>query len=162
MFALVGLFVFALVGLNIWAIVDVARQPDHAWKAIKQDRTLWLVLTLLAGLPCSIAYLVAVRPRLEAVPTMMALPGWYPDPMVPGVMRYHDGTEWTAHAMRMLPPAQPYPPQAPYPPQPYPPQAPYPPQPYGAPQAPPPQVPYPHAHPPYPPPPSGWRPPGAG
>ena len=120
MFAFVGLFVFALVGLNIWAIVDVARQPDHAWKAIKQDRTLWLVLTLLAGLPCSIAYLVAIRPRLDAVPAMVALPGWYPDPMMPGVMRFHDGTSWTAHAMNMLPPAQPYPPQ-PYPQQAYPP-----------------------------------------
>lgn len=120
MLALVGLFVIALVGLNIWTIVDVARQPDHAWKAIGQERTLWLVLTLLAGLPCAIAYLVAVRPRLDAVPAMIALPGWYPDPMLPHVMRYHDGTQWTAHAMPMLPPA---PPQ--YPP-PYPAQPPYP------------------------------------
>jgi hypothetical protein len=118
--AFVGLFVLALVGLNIWAIVDVARQPEHAWKAIKQDRTLWLVLTLLAGLPCSIAYLVAIRPKLDAVPAMLALPGWYPDPAMPGVMRYHDGTGWTAHAMPMLPPAQPPYPYAhpPYPPPP--------------------------------------------
>lgn len=147
MVAFVGLFVLALVGLNIWAIVDVARQPEHAWKAIKQDRTLWLVLTLLAGLPCSIAYLVAIRPKLDAIPAMLALPGWYPDPTMPSVMRYHDGTGWTAHAVPMLPPAQPPYPQPPYSQQPYPPQAPYPP--------------YPHAHPPYPPPPPsppGWPP----
>ena len=141
MIAFFGLFVLALVGLNIWAIVDVARQPEHAWKAIRQDRTLWLVLTLLAGLPCAIAYLVAIRPKLDAVPPVLALPGWYPDPAMPGVMRYHDGTGWTAHAMPMLPPAQP-----PYPP--YPPSQP--PYPHAHP-------PYPHAHPPYPP----YPPPGS-
>ena len=45
MLGAVMLLVFALVGVNIWAIVDVARRPEHQWKAIKQDRTLWLVLT---------------------------------------------------------------------------------------------------------------------
>lgn len=99
---------FALLGLNIWAIVDVARRNEHAFKAIKSDKTMWLVLVLLVGLPAAIAYLAAVRPRLESPPPQLALPGWYPDPSAPGYVRYHDGASWTAAITPMLPPAQPH------------------------------------------------------
>lgn len=108
MFGLAFIFVFALLGLNIWAIVDVARRNDQQFKAIRSDKTMWLVLVLLAGLPAAIAYLAAVRPRLESPPPQLALPGWYPDPSAPGYLRYHDGASWTAALAPMLPPAQPH------------------------------------------------------
>jgi hypothetical protein len=150
MFGAVMLLVFALLGVNIWAIVDVARRPEHQWKAIKQDRTLWLVLTLLAGLPCSIAYLVAIRPKLDAIPTQLALPGWYPDPALPGYVRWHDGTEWTAHAMPMLPPAPGWGPPQHHAPQHHAPQhhapQPYPPGPWPQPDAAPPPPGWPPRH----------------
>jgi hypothetical protein len=124
LFGLAFIFVFALLGLNIWAIVDVARRNEHDFKAIKSDKTMWLVLVLLAGLPAAIAYLAAVRPRLESPPPQVALPGWYPDPSAPGYVRYHDGASWTAAITPMLPPAQHH-----YPPQAYPPAPPAPPYP---------------------------------
>jgi len=28
-------------------------------------------------------------------------PGWYPDPSNPGIIRWHDGTAWTAMVQRV-------------------------------------------------------------
>ncbi|QPE04982.1 DUF2510 domain-containing protein [Microbacterium schleiferi] len=33
--------------------------------------------------------------------------GWYPDPMAPGILRFWDGTAWTAHTSAPTPAAQP-------------------------------------------------------
>jgi len=109
-FGFFALFLLAAVGVNVFAIVDVARRSDRDFKAVGSEKTMWLVLALLMGLPAAIAYLVAVRPRLEAAPPLpLALPGWYPDPAFPSYLRYHDGFQWTAHTAPMLPAAPMYP-----------------------------------------------------
>lgn len=124
-FGLLALTLLAVAGVNIFAIVDVARRSDREFKAVGSEKTTWLLLVLLAGIPAAIAYLAAVRPRLEAAPPVpLALPGWYPDPALPNYLRYHDGVQWTVHLAPMLPSAPPQP--SPYPPQP-PPQPPGPP-----------------------------------
>ncbi len=108
LFGLIALFVLAAAGVNIFAIVDVARRSDREFKAVGSEKTMWLILVLLAGIPAAIAYLAAVRPRLESAPPVpLALPGWYPDPAVPNCLRYHDGVQWTAHIAPMLPSAPP-------------------------------------------------------
>ena len=47
-------------------------------------------------------------------------PGWYPDPGNPGILRWFDGGQWTAHLQQPAPP--PPPSHQPPPPQPPPPQ----------------------------------------
>ncbi len=115
MLGLLALSVLAAIGVNIFAIVDVARRSDREFKAVGSEKTMWLVLVLLAGIPAAIAYLAAVRPRLVAAPPVpLALPGWYPDPAMPSYLRYHDGVQWTGHVAPMLPAALPSaPPQPP-------------------------------------------------
>jgi Protein of unknown function (DUF2510)/Phospholipase_D-nuclease N-terminal len=105
---LLALSVLAAIGVTIFAVVDVARRSDREFKAVGSEKTMWLVLVLLAGIPAAIAYLAAVRPRLEGAPPVpLALPGWYPDPAMPSYLRYHDGVQWTGHVAPMLPSAPP-------------------------------------------------------
>ncbi len=99
--------VFGAIGLWGWSIVDVLNRPAHEWKAIGQERTLWLLVILFVGLPGSIGYLLAIRPKLAriaelgpaaAYPMLTAAPpGWYLDPQGSQMMRWFDGHQWTAN-----------------------------------------------------------------
>ncbi len=114
MLGLLALSVLAAIGVNIFAIVDVARRSDREFKAVGSEKTMWLLLVLLAGIPAAIAYIAAVSPRLVAAPPVpLALPGWYPDPALANYLRYHDGVQWTVHVTPMLPSAPPQPPAPP-------------------------------------------------
>lgn len=105
-------FVFGMVGLWGWSLVDLLGRPEHQWKAIDQDRTLWVLAILFLGLPGSIGYLAFVRPKLSrvgALPPMPAYPmlnaapppGWYPDPRGMPMMRWFDGRQWTSQTAPM-------------------------------------------------------------
>ena len=65
-------WILELIGpiLSIIAIVDVVRRPDWAWQASGQNKTLWLVLTIVGIFLCGIVlgpvYLLAIRPKLAA------------------------------------------------------------------------------------------------
>ena len=41
--------------------------------------------------------LAALAQSAMYAPLVNTPPAWYPDPQIPGVLRYHDGTGWTAH-----------------------------------------------------------------
>ncbi len=85
------------VALPAWALIDLLQWSEGQWQRAQHDRLLWAALILLTWLPGTIAYAVAVRPRL-ALPRPRqrhASPGWYPDPRRAGHHRYHDGQAWT-------------------------------------------------------------------
>lgn len=67
-FILVG-FVFAIActGFWIWMLVDAAKAPEHAWEAIGQNKTLWIVLAVVLGFIISLLHFFWLRPKLKAV-----------------------------------------------------------------------------------------------
>jgi hypothetical protein len=93
--------VFGLIGLQVWGIVDIARRPEHEWRMVGQEKTLWLLIVLMVGLPGVIAYAAIARPKFEGMRALAGPPGWYPDPMAPGFVRYFDGRTWTQHVAPM-------------------------------------------------------------
>jgi hypothetical protein len=60
------------LGLTVWALLDAAHRPEWAWALTGRRRVVWLAailfgaLTLLVGLVVSCAYLMRVRPEIEA------------------------------------------------------------------------------------------------
>lgn len=105
-------FVCSMLGLWGWSVADLLRRPEHQWKAIGQDRVLWILAVLILGIWGTIGYLAFVRPKLlrvSALPPMPAMPmlnaappaGWYPDPQGMPVVRWFDGRQWTPQTAPM-------------------------------------------------------------
>lgn len=107
--------ILGMIVFSVWGLVDVIRRPDHEWKAIGQEKILWLLGILFVGLPAVIAYFVLARPKLERMHALAGPPGWYPDPGAHGYVRYWDGTQWTQHVSPVGPVALgPAPPGGPF------------------------------------------------
>ncbi len=82
-------FVFGSLGAWIWGLVDILGRSTEHWKAIGQDRTLWLLVLFFVGLP-------GAQHRRGG-----AAPGWYPDPSRQPFLRWFDGRQWTAQTAPM-------------------------------------------------------------
>jgi hypothetical protein len=95
------------------ALVEVARIPDHQYRAAGTEKVVWVLVVALVGIIGALVWLFSTRNRvLAAAGFLPPLPaGWYPDATSGGV-RWWDGRRWTdAHQ-----PPPPPPPMAPAPP----------------------------------------------
>jgi len=111
-----GLLVLVFFLFSLWGTIDAARRPGAIWDRTRQSKALWIILQLGGffvgiGFVFTIAYIIAVRPKLKVAPKGYAPgaymappplgqplqgppPGWYPDPA--GAIRWWDGTQWSA------------------------------------------------------------------
>ncbi len=62
LFVLIGLVAF---GLWVWGLVDALAKPDAVWQSAGQNKILWVVVIVLAGVIGAVIYLVVARPQLE-------------------------------------------------------------------------------------------------
>jgi hypothetical protein len=57
--------------IPVLGAVDAALKPDPAWAAAGQNKLVWVILQiagafLLLGLPITLVYLIAIRPKVKA------------------------------------------------------------------------------------------------
>jgi hypothetical protein len=87
-----------LAGIVYWivALVEVARIPDHQYRAAGTEKVVWVLIVALVGVIGALIWLFSTRNRvLAAAGWLPALPaGWYPDATSGGV-RWWDGQRWT-------------------------------------------------------------------
>lgn len=81
-----------LVGL--WVLCGIASGMIASHKGLSFGAFFFIGL-LLGVIGLIIA--AAAKGRAPAMAAPVAAAGWYPDPQMPGVVRYHDGYQWTQH-----------------------------------------------------------------
>ncbi|MCC6225326.1 MAG: PLDc N-terminal domain-containing protein [Microthrixaceae bacterium] len=104
-FLFFGLILGSMV-LWIVALVEVARIPEHQFRAANTEKMVWVLVVALTQWIGALIWWFAKRQDVLAAAgaALPPPPGWYPGP--DGVPRWWDGMRW------MDPPAQ----QAPMPP----------------------------------------------
>ena len=122
-FFVIVVSVLTVAGLVFWiiALVEVARTPDHAYRAVGTEKTTWLLVVGLAGWIGGLIYWFGTRqqlartgaigpgvaggaygaphggPHQPVAPYQPATPpGWYQNPVADG-LRWWDGRQWTDH-----------------------------------------------------------------
>ncbi len=65
---LVFVFALAFLVLPVWTAIDAALKPDLAWKAIGQNKVVWVLVNLFTSIIGPLVYLAVIRPRLRAIP----------------------------------------------------------------------------------------------
>jgi hypothetical protein len=98
-FGLLFFVIFAvwLGGIVYWivALVEVAKIPDHQYRAAGTDKTVWILVVALTGVIGALIWLLAKRSDVRAAAGRLpaAPAGWYPQP--DGGLRWWDGAQWT-------------------------------------------------------------------
>ena len=97
-FSLFGLL--SLAGMVFWIvkIIEVARIPEHQYRAAGTEKLTWLLVVALAqAIGALIWHFARRRDVLAAVGRApLAPPGWYPEGHGGG-WRWWDGSVWTEH-----------------------------------------------------------------
>ncbi len=108
---MIGLFVFlaffgfwaAMLVFWIFALVDVVRIPEQQFRVAGTEKTVWVLIVVLAQIIGALVWWFAKRRDVRAAAGWIPPPppGWYPE-QGSGTLRWWDGMQWTA--FRHLPP----------------------------------------------------------
>ena len=116
----IGFSLFFLIFIAVWLatlvfwiakIIEVARIPEVQYRAARTDKTMWVIVVVVAQVIGALVWQFAKRGdvlraagRFPAPP-----PGWYPESGT-GAMRWWDGERWTENRHQPPPGAPPPPP----------------------------------------------------
>ena len=89
--AWIGAFVYWIV-----ALVEVAKIPEHQYRAAGTEKVAWVLVVALAQIIGALVWRFAKRADVLAAAGYVPapLPGWYPEPGT-GALRWWDGVRWT-------------------------------------------------------------------
>lgn len=87
----------------VLAIVEVARIPEQQFRAAGTDKTMWILVVVLAQFVGALVWHLAKRRDVRAAAGVLPPPpaGWYPN-SVTGATEWWDGYRWTGQ--RQAPP----------------------------------------------------------
>lgn len=99
-FVWLALMAFAVVSIVLWilSLVEVLRYPEPVWRYAGTDKTMWILVIVLAGGIGALVYWFSQRKRLKAIETDLAARGllyapppqpYGPYPQQPGPQALH-------------------------------------------------------------------------
>lgn len=98
----------AVGGTIFWVfkIVEVAKIPEHQYRAAGSDKTTWILVVALAGAIGALIWQFAKRAEVLAAAGRVPSPppGWYPEPGT-SRLRWWDGVRWTEYSHGAPPPS---------------------------------------------------------